>query len=395
MMHAAFFWAMLFLAGDPPEWKGTSLDGTTTSGKITAISPTEITVAAPSGDKKLAMSGLLSVVASKEPTVSSVKPMVWIELIDQSRIPALQFESVKGQVKITGLDNKIISTTVKSIASVHWDEKFNPNLSTGHEAATDQVRVRMKTNAIDTLDGVVEDITKDTVNFKLDGSSIPIKQNKIVSVMYVRRADADPPTPVCVIDDASGGHFEAKAIALAGEQLTLTTLSGLEMKIDLNLVSKLDFSSGKIKYLSDIKPETVTVTPFIDVPKQSTAIQQYYAPRIDRGRDDPLLKVDGKSYSKGISLLSRTEMTFKMPTKFRRFQGIVGIDDSVGDEGNVVFKVIGDGKELFSQSISGREKAIPLDVDISNVRKLTILVDYGEDLDVGDYLDICDARIVK
>jgi hypothetical protein len=57
--------------------------------------------------------------------------------------------------------------------------------------------------------------------------------------------------------------------------------------------------------------------------------------------------------------------------------------------------VIGDGKELFSQSVSGRERGIPLDVDITNVRKLTILVDYGEDLDVGDYLDICDARIVK
>jgi hypothetical protein len=88
-------------------------------------------------------------------------------------------------------------------------------------------------------------------------------------------------------------------------------------------------------------------------------------------------------------------MTFKIPTKFRRFQGIVGIDDSVGDEGNVIFKVLGDGKELFSQTVSGREKAIPLDVDISNVRKLTIVVDYGEDLDVGDYLDICEARIVK
>ncbi len=46
--------------------------------------------------------------------------------------------------------------------------------------------VRMKTNAIDTLDGVIEDITKDAVNFKLDGDTIPINRNKIVSVIYLR-----------------------------------------------------------------------------------------------------------------------------------------------------------------------------------------------------------------
>jgi hypothetical protein len=32
---------------------------------------------------------------------------------------------------------------------------------------------------------------------------------------------------------------------------------------------------------------------------------------------------------------------------------------------------------------------------VTGVRKLTILVDYGQDLDVGDYFDLADARIVK
>ncbi len=198
-----------------------------------------------------------------------------------------------------------------------------------------------------------------------------------------------------MLDDAKVARHEVKSMSLEGNMLAVTTGSGISQQLELNQIKSGIFHPEKIQYLSDLKPEQVTVTPLIELPKQSATIQRYFAPRIDRGRDDELMKLDGKNYTKGISLISRSEMTFKIPTKFRRFQAIVGIDDSVGDEGHVVFKVMGDGKELFNQPISGKEKAVPLDIDISNVRKLTILVDYGDDLDVGDYLDICDARIVK
>ncbi|MGC4004355.1 MAG: NPCBM/NEW2 domain-containing protein [Pirellulales bacterium] len=124
-------------------------------------------------------------------------------------------------------------------------------------------------------------------------------------------------------------------------------------------------------------------------------MREYFLPRVDRGRDDPNLRLDGKAYAKGLALHSKTELVYRLPPKSNRFLAIAGIDDSVGNEGNVLFKILGDGKELYSGTFRGADKAMPLDINISGVRKLTLVVDYGEDLDVGDYFDLADARIVK
>ena len=46
-------------------------------------------------------------------------------------------------------------------------------------------------------------------------------------------------------------------------------------------------------------------------------------------------------------------------------------------------------------SVTGLEPARRIEVDLTGVRRLTILVDFGDFGDVGDHLDLCDARLVK
>ena len=51
--------------------------------------------------------------------------------------------------------------------------------------------------------------------------------------------------------------------------------------------------------------------------------------------------------------------------------------------------------ELYRQAISGRDQPRTLDLDISGIRRLRILVDFGERLDIADHLHLCNARILK
>jgi hypothetical protein len=67
----------------------------------------------------------------------------------------------------------------------------------------------------------------------------------------------------------------------------------------------------------------------------------------------------------------------------------------MGDRGHVRLIVRGDGRILFDAALSGRDPPQPLQINIEGVRRLTILVDYGEDLDVADHLDLANARISK
>jgi hypothetical protein len=45
--------------------------------------------------------------------------------------------------------------------------------------------------------------------------------------------------------------------------------------------------------------------------------------------------------------------------------------------------------------VTGRDKAFPVDLDITGVKRLKILVDFGEEMDIADHLNLCDARLTK
>ena len=88
-------------------------------------------------------------------------------------------------------------------------------------------------------------------------------------------------------------------------------------------------------------------------------------------------------------------MVYRLPGRFGRFKAIVGIDDSVRPNGNVRLVISGDDRVLLEATIDGSDEPKPVDLDISGVRRLRILVDFGQRLDVADHLDLCEARIVK
>jgi hypothetical protein len=50
---------------------------------------------------------------------------------------------------------------------------------------------------------------------------------------------------------------------------------------------------------------------------------------------------------------------------------------------------------LLSVSISGQDVPRPIDVNVSGVKELVLTVDFGQQLDVGDYLNLCDARLLR
>ena len=84
-----------------------------------------------------------------------------------------------------------------------------------------------------------------------------------------------------------------------------------------------------------------------------------------------------------------------MPAPFARFQAIAGIDEAARASGKVRLVVRGDDRVLMETTISGNDAPRPIDLDIKDVRRLTILVDFAGNLTAGDRLLLCNARIVK
>jgi hypothetical protein len=60
-----------------------------------------------------------------------------------------------------------------------------------------------------------------------------------------------------------------------------------------------------------------------------------------------------------------------------------------------MFVIRGDDRVLLDQVIKGSDPPLEIDLDIVGVRRLAILVDFGDNQDIADHLDLCEARVVK
>ena len=130
-----------------------------------------------------------------------------------------------------------------------------------------------------------------------------------------------------------------------------------------------------------------------------SAIAQLYQPRRDNGFEGSGLWIgegnDLQVFDKGLSLRSRTVLAFRFTEAYRRFTGIAGIDSRMRGRGHVQLVIEGDDRELLRQTISGLDPPTPIDLDTVGVRRLRIVVDFGDSMDVADHLNLCNARMIK
>lgn len=116
----------------------------------------------------------------------------------------------------------------------------------------------------------------------------------------------------------------------------------------------------------------------------------------DKSIDKAQIKLDGKKYAKGIGTHSNSEIIYNLKGNYSRFTSDIGVDDEVGVYGSVVFKVFGDGKELYkSPLMTGNSKTQIVDVDITAVDELKLIVEYGADNINNDHADWADAKLIS
>ena len=80
-----------------------------------------------------------------------------------------------------------------------------------------------------------------------------------------------------------------------------------------------------------------------------------------------------KIFKKGFGIGPPFEMTYLLPrTIYKTFHSTIGINNKLGAESDIIFKVLGDGKELASIACSNIDQTQIFRVNISNIKKLTL-----------------------
>ncbi len=114
-----------------------------------------------------------------------------------------------------------------------------------------------------------------------------------------------------------------------------------------------------------------------------------------RSVDGHPLRIGGRAFAHGLGdhAPSRTEVP--LHPGWTRFTATVGVDDEVGERGSVVFRVLVDGEERWrSDLLRGGDPGVPVAVDLTGGRVLTLITEPGPDGMDYDHADWADARLL-
>ncbi len=256
-----------------------------------------------------------------------------------------------------------------------------------HKRVSDDLLVIKKGGKLDFLPGVVTQYDAQKVMFLYEGNEIPVRLEKVFGIIHPHPF-APPGQAKCRLETTSGDSLFVEQITLKGNDFRVQTGPDHFITIPQSQIHLLDFSLGRIVYLSDMPPEGVEYTPYFDT------VWEYQK---DKTIDGSPLKLGDKEYAKGLWIHSRTKLTYRLAGEFSRFQALMGIDASVAKSGlgNVHVTITADDKILLEKEVTAFTEPQKIDLDVKGYRFLHILVDFGEGLNIADRLDLVEARLIK
>jgi hypothetical protein len=405
-----------------PEVTVKRLDGESQSGRITVL--TNVTIGLDAAGKPISLptSEVMWVEVPSAPPLAE-KPTVWIELLDGSKLHAINYTSSGGKARIDLTSGQSVEVPTRGVRTVRFRQQTTPELAGQwreiiDSMATGDVLVIRKTSmrtverndgeptsvteqALDQLEGTLHDVTPDIVWFEIDGRKVDVRRDKLEGLVYYQPAKREFSPPICRLVDSGGSTWLLSDAKLTGDRLSATTLGNVQLQWPLLAVAKIDFSVGNIAFLSELEPDSGSGEPSLSLQPSGMA---YKFGRIFQVRPGPPLGADafrigGTRYDSGLSLHSPATLVYRVPQGFRRFRAVVGIDDTIVSPGRFDLVLLGDGRELarhaFPGETSSARRATSIDLDVSSVRRLSIVLEPADGQDIGDQLNLCEARFTK
>ena len=400
----------------PADVTVTRLDGTTATGQLERWSADAIALSTAEGSLAVASGDVSSIKFSKDSAADRGRPL--LELLDGSLLPvgdaASDGKKLKAMLQTSAAAKpqplSVPLDQVRSIRLLPLAAEVLPQWREIHalRVPSDLVVVSKRGGkSLDHLECVVGKITPDEVELEVDGKPLKVPRSKIAGIIYYRSDDAADVSPQCQIVGRDGMRIAASSVDWHGDTLELRTPSGLALSWPLGDVVSADLSAGKVVFLSDLEPAAVRWQPLVGLPAAAKQAAQYGRPHFDQSADggpltlahrdkDPAVATPTvQSFAKGIALRSRAELAYRLPRGYARLLALAGIEPSTAANGNVTLAIYGDGRLLWERAVAGGDAPLAIDLDVKDVRRLKLVVDYGQNLDTGDWLNLCNARIVK
>ena len=240
--------------------------------------------------------------------------------------------------------------------------------------------------------GILESVDGEFLHVNFKNESRKIGLAKVMAFVVADGGLKKETGSIATVELVDGSRIVGVISGLADGDLGMNLAGGASLKIKAQKIAGMSIVSDRLAYLSDIEPTDVEE-------KSLFAIQLPWQRDRSVGNNpirlmihEPRQKIELR---KGIGTQSFSKLSFANTNEFDRFRAVVGIDAETGGRGDCQMVVQGDGIELWSKRVKAAEDPIQVDLDIAGIKEIALIVNPGEDFDLGDHADWGDARFLK
>jgi hypothetical protein len=385
-----------------------TLKGESIKGEVVSLTAKEIVIASDGKKVTTSLDQVLNITFSDEYTkFGADDKYILVELTDGTQLKCAKVGLKGKEATLQTLQDQKITLPMTRLSWILNDAHDPKNVQAfkervlGKRKARDILAIKVD-DVVNPVEGTIGDADEkgETIEFlqrrvrdgKEELTKREVELSRPLALFWNQAGAASALKPVvCRMYDLHRNLLYVSELKQEGDGYTVVTSAGATLKYTNKQVAKLDYSTGKLAYLSDLEPAEL---------KQPNALQLFgKLLSRDQNLDGNPIRLAGTEYKHGLAIHSTTEVEYNLDGEYRELKGVVGIDDDVGGgDAPVVFKVYGDDVQMLKWTVTrqDKERVRNLALTIKDVRKLKIVVTTEHPIDALDtHLTVAEARVQK
>jgi hypothetical protein len=294
------------------------------------------------------------------------------------------------------------SISIDSIEALRFPARIPDDWTSPIVAADEGDRLyRRQGQALDRLDGTLEELTSEGVRFHGVIGSRVLPWGEVAALFVEPLGDAPDAAAaegqpvVCDLVDLS--RLRGRLIRLGATGLALRAgPDATPLELSLDAVATLAIDDGSVAFLSQLAPSRVEEgSPF------GAELGMRWPHRVARAVDGAPLTAGGRARARGLGVHAPSTLAWTLDGGWARLiGGAVAIDDQVlrlGARGSVTFRVLVDGKEAWKSGVvRGGDGPLELPpIPLAGARELVLVVEQADETFVADRADWLGLLLVR
>jgi hypothetical protein len=357
-------------------------DGAITEGSLVAIDSNDVRFQTASGDTTLPVTAIRRVMVVNEAAAKPRPAPVTVTTTTGSRITGDDF-TWTGDVAAVIRGAERIELPIDLVQLVAWRR---PEDADGEPAWLPAVPEQPESDLVIVGGGpeaecvacAITAVSAESVTVVLEGETIPVKRTRVAGLRWLR----PPAVAAGRIEVATvAGRFDVGHVAWSPADGLV--LDG-RLRMPASWLEAIDYAAGRTVRLTTLEAERMEIEPFFGGLRGVDGLAGFFAPRV---------VTPEPAGSPALLLRPRTTAVWRVPADSRRFFATLR-PSSRAARASVVIDL--DGREVFRRGFTGDETpaALPIDLDVAGIRRLTLTVDFAAG-GPGGPLRLDDARFEK